>query len=78
VRESATQIIERLGLWTIRGDELSPYLDIAIDNLPQAVADLRAGNRAALNALVGHVMSCTNGRANGEEARQRIENRIYG
>ncbi|MFB6147523.1 MAG: Asp-tRNA(Asn)/Glu-tRNA(Gln) amidotransferase GatCAB subunit B, partial [Candidatus Nanohaloarchaea archaeon] len=47
-----------------------------LEENPDAVEDYRSGKESAINYLLGQVMQETNGKADGGEARQLIEEEI--
>ncbi|MCK5943034.1 MAG: Asp-tRNA(Asn)/Glu-tRNA(Gln) amidotransferase subunit GatB [Planctomycetes bacterium] len=64
---SPRQAIRDLGLGRIDDEaQLQPLVDDAIAALPKAVATFREGKEKALDALKGHVMKATRGRADHE------------
>ncbi len=73
-------IVERegLGALTAEDDGLGELVDRAIASDPAAAAQVRAGNAKALGPLVGFVMRETNGRADGQEVRRLILERLEG
>ena len=64
---SAQQAVVDLGLGRIADEvELQPLVDAAIAALPRAVETFLEGKAKALEALKGHVMKATRGRADHE------------
>lgn len=63
-KESASQVIERLGLKVESNDDvLLPIIREAIANNPKAVADIQAGKNKAIGAIIGSCMKATKGKA---------------
>ncbi len=62
---------EELGLVTDRAILLS-YAERAMAELPRAVADYRAGKRAAMHALQGKMMAMSGGRADPERCEELL------
>ncbi len=61
------EAIEQLGLGRIADEDLlRPLVAAAIQQMPRAVATYREGKQKALDALKGHVMKATRGRADHE------------
>ena len=71
----AREIVEGRGLGAITGG-LEELVDRAIASDPDAAAQVRAGNAKALGPLVGFVMRETKGRADGQEVRRLILDRL--
>jgi len=64
---SPQQAIADLGLGRIADEaQLAPLVEAAMQALPQAVTTFREGKEKALDALKGHVMKATRGRADHE------------
>jgi aspartyl-tRNA(Asn)/glutamyl-tRNA(Gln) amidotransferase subunit B len=53
--------------------EIRVWVDEAIENLPKAVSDYKAGNKNAVSALVGAVMKTSGGKADPSKAREILE-----
>lgn len=72
--EAPEGIVKRLGLEQISDETvLTSYLTAAIDANPNAVADYRAGKANALQAIMGHVMKATAGKADPVKLRSLLE-----
>ncbi|MFN3239913.1 MAG: Asp-tRNA(Asn)/Glu-tRNA(Gln) amidotransferase subunit GatB [Planctomycetota bacterium] len=75
----ARQAIVDLGLGRIADDaQLQPLVEAAMQALPQAVATFREGKEKALDALKGHVMKATRGRADHEVVDRLLRAAIGG
>ncbi len=75
--EAPAGIVKRLGLEQI-SDEivLREHLTVAITANPNAVADYRAGKASALQAIMGHVMKATAGKADPVKLRSLLESAL--
>lgn len=75
--EAPAGIVKRLGLEQI-SDEivLKKHLTAAIAANPNAVADYRAGKASALQAIMGHVMKATAGKADPVKLRSLLESAL--
>ena len=63
--KSPATIIKEKGLAQVSDSgAIEGFCDQAIAGNPKSVADFKAGNKAALNALVGQVMKLSKGKAN--------------
>jgi aspartyl-tRNA(Asn)/glutamyl-tRNA(Gln) amidotransferase subunit B len=63
--KSPSQIVKEKGLVQVSdAGALEVFVDQAVAANPKSVADYKAGNKAALNALVGQVMKLSKGKAN--------------
>ncbi len=72
-------IVQREGLGSISDDDrLREIVDRALAADPDAVEQVRAGNRKAIGPLVGYVMRETKGRADGGEVTKLIFERLNG
>ena len=72
--EAPDGVVRRLGLEQISDDGmLRGYLSAAIAANPNAVADYRAGKTSALQAIMGHVMKATAGKADPVKLRSLLE-----
>ena len=58
--------------------ELEAAIDAAIAADPDTVAEVRGGNKKAINALFGAVMRATGGKANPKEARELLTRKLEG
>ncbi|MGE3173103.1 MAG: Asp-tRNA(Asn)/Glu-tRNA(Gln) amidotransferase subunit GatB [Planctomycetota bacterium] len=69
--------VDRLGLRRIDDPtQLGPLADAAIAALPQAAAAVRQGTAKALDALKGHVMRATRGKADPQMLEQVLRQRL--
>lgn len=72
--EAPEGIVKRLGLEQISDEPvLKEHLTVAIAANPNAVADYRAGKASALQAIMGHVMKATAGKADPVKLRSLLE-----
>ncbi len=63
--KTADEIVEAKGLkQNSNSSELEAFCQAAIDANPKAVAEFKAGNEKAINALIGPVMKASKGKAN--------------
>jgi aspartyl-tRNA(Asn)/glutamyl-tRNA(Gln) amidotransferase subunit B len=69
-------IVESAGLGRTDDGELAGIVDRALVEQADAVEKVRAGNDAAIGAIVGAVMRETKGRADGGEVQRLIRERI--
>ena len=69
-------IVEREGLAQADSGELEGVVAAAIEANPDAVEQIRGGNRKAIGAIVGAVMRETQGRADGGEVNRLIMEKI--
>ncbi|MFB6099711.1 MAG: Asp-tRNA(Asn)/Glu-tRNA(Gln) amidotransferase GatCAB subunit B, partial [Candidatus Nanohalobium sp.] len=65
-------IVEEEDLLKAEEDEISEFVEEAIEENPDAVEDYRNGDEEAVNFLVGQVMSISQGKADPKEAREKI------
>ena len=56
--------------------ELEAAIDAAIAADPATVAEVRSGNKKAINALFGAVMKATGGKANPQKARELLTQKL--
>lgn len=71
------ETVKREGLAQIRDEALlMEYIERALADRPQAIADYRAGRRHAAKAIVGSVMSATGGRADPVLLSELVEKRM--
>ena len=56
--------------------EMTPIIEEAVENNPQAVADYHSGKEAAIKFLVGQVMKATKGRADPNLVAQLLQERL--
>jgi len=59
-------------------DAVAAIVDRVLAEHPRAVADYRAGKKAAFNALIGPVMRMTKGKANPQVVRRILQERLKG
>ncbi|MGZ4202057.1 MAG: Asp-tRNA(Asn)/Glu-tRNA(Gln) amidotransferase subunit GatB, partial [Thermoleophilaceae bacterium] len=69
-------IVEERGLAMTGGDELETIVARVIEADPAAVEQIKLGNQKAIGALMGAVMRESQGRADGQEVRRLIMERI--
>ena len=71
--------ITALGLSRIDSDAtLQPFVERAITDLPAAASDVRNGKRKALDALKGHVMRATKGKADPQALESLLLRALLG
>jgi aspartyl-tRNA(Asn)/glutamyl-tRNA(Gln) amidotransferase subunit B len=71
--------ITALGLSRIDSDAtLQPFVERAITDLPAAASDVRSGKRKALDALKGHVMRATKGKADPQALESLLLRSLLG
>ena len=74
---SPAQAIDDLGLGRIADEaQLQPLVEAALAALPQAAATFLEGKEKALDALKGHVMKATRGRADHEVVDRMLREAI--
>ena len=56
--------------------EIESFVSQAIEQLPQQVADFKAGKEKALNSLVGQVMKLTKGKANPTQVNEILKSKL--
>jgi aspartyl-tRNA(Asn)/glutamyl-tRNA(Gln) amidotransferase subunit B len=71
-------IVEREGLAQADSSELEGVVAAAVEANPDAVEQIRSGNRKAIGQIVGAVMRETQGRADGGEVNRLIMEKIGG
>ena len=69
-------VVEERGLGRAGEDELGAIVDRAMEDQPDAVEKVRAGEGKAIGAIVGAVMRETKGRADGGEVQRLIRERL--
>ncbi|MFB6110630.1 MAG: Asp-tRNA(Asn)/Glu-tRNA(Gln) amidotransferase subunit GatB [Halodesulfurarchaeum sp.] len=69
-------VVEREDLGKTDEDEVVAAVDAAIEENPEAVEDVLAGEEGAINFLVGQVMQETGGRADPADVHQLLEQRL--
>ncbi|MGZ4431740.1 MAG: Asp-tRNA(Asn)/Glu-tRNA(Gln) amidotransferase subunit GatB, partial [Gaiellales bacterium] len=73
------ELVRRHGLASIGDDsELTAMVDAAIEANPQFVEQFRAGKEGVINALVGHVMKQSRGRADARRVQELMRSRLAG
>ena len=76
--ESPSTIVEREGLASLGGDELSGVVDEIIAANPSEAERVRAGDNKVVGFLVGQVMRATRGNADGGRVRQLLAEKLNG
>ena len=76
--DSPTTVVEREGLASVGGDELSGVVDEVIAANPSEAERVRAGDNKVVGFLVGQVMRATRGNADGGRVRQLLAERLNG
>ncbi|MBV9454153.1 MAG: Asp-tRNA(Asn)/Glu-tRNA(Gln) amidotransferase subunit GatB [Rubrobacter sp.] len=71
-------IVEREGLASMGGDELSRMVDEVVAANPNEAERVRAGDKKVIGFLVGQVMKATRGNADGGRVRQFLLERLNG
>lgn len=56
--------------------ELSKWVDQAIVDVPQAVADFKSGKQAAIGSIIGKVMQLSKGKADAKQLRELIRKKL--
>lgn len=56
--------------------KLTPLVEQAINDMPQAVEDYKRGKKAAISALIGKVMQLSKGRADASLTKSLLEKRL--
>lgn len=75
--ESANALVEKLGLKQVNNDdELKGFVDQAIANFPQSVADYKSGKTSAIGFLVGQVMKASKGKANPQRVNEMLKEEL--
>ncbi len=71
------QVIEKLGLKQMNDSgALEKIVDAVLAANPKNVAEFRAGNARALNALVGQIMKGSQGKANPQQAGDLLKQKL--
>ncbi len=70
------EIIAEEGLEKAGGDALAAWVEEAVADNPDAVADYEQGDDEAINFLVGQVMQKSGGSADPKEAREALQERL--
>lgn len=66
------EIFEEKDLLKAEDDEISGFVEEAIEENPEAVEDFENGDEEAVNFLVGQVMNLSQGKADPKTAREKI------
>ncbi len=75
--DSANALVEKLGLKQVNNDdELKGFVDQAIANFPQSVADYKSGKTSAIGFLVGQVMKASKGKANPQRVNEMLKEEL--
>jgi aspartyl-tRNA(Asn)/glutamyl-tRNA(Gln) amidotransferase subunit B len=70
--DSPSAIVEREGLASVSGDELSGMVDEIVAANPDEAQRVRMGDKKVVGFLVGQVMRATRGSADGSRVRQLL------
>jgi aspartyl-tRNA(Asn)/glutamyl-tRNA(Gln) amidotransferase subunit B len=76
--ESPRAIVEREGLASVGGDELSAMVDEVIAANPDEAERVRDGDNKVVGFLVGQIMKSSRGKADGGRARQLLMEKLNG
>ncbi len=76
--ESPSAVVEREGLASVAGDELSGMVDEVITQNPNEAERVRSGDKKVIGFLVGQVMKATRGNADGGRVRQLLMEKLNG
>jgi aspartyl-tRNA(Asn)/glutamyl-tRNA(Gln) amidotransferase subunit B len=76
--DSPSVVVEREGLASLGGDELSGVVDEVIAANQSEAERVRAGDNKVVGFLVGQVMRATRGNADGGRVRQLLAERLNG
>src|SRR5829696_1869715 len=76
--DSPSAIVEREGLASVGGDELSGMVDEVIAQNPDEAERVRTGDKKVVGFLVGQVMRATRGNADGGRVRQLLVEKLNG
>src|SRR5919202_762370 len=76
--DSPTVIVEREGLASVSGEELSGMVDEVIAANPNEAGRVRAGDKKVIGFLVGQVMRASGGNADGGRVRQLLVEKLNG
>ena len=76
--ESPSVVVEREGLASMGGDELSGVVDEVIAANPSEAERVRDGDKKVVGFLVGQVMRATRGNADGGRVRQLLAEKLNG
>ena len=75
---SPSAIVEREGLASMGGDELSEMVEEIIAKNPNEAGRVQAGDKKVVGFLVGQVMRATRGNADGGQVRQLLLEKLNG
>jgi aspartyl-tRNA(Asn)/glutamyl-tRNA(Gln) amidotransferase subunit B len=70
--QNPENIVEEQDLLKSGDDEITEFVEEAIEENPDAVEDYNSGDEEAVNFLVGQVMSISQGKADPKTAREKI------
>jgi aspartyl-tRNA(Asn)/glutamyl-tRNA(Gln) amidotransferase subunit B len=76
--DSPSAVVEREGLASLGGDELSGIVDEVVAANPSEAERVRAGDQKVIGFLVGQVMRATRGNADGGRVRQLLAEKLDG
>ena len=76
--DSPSEVVEREGLASMGGDELSGVVDGVIAANPSEAERVKAGDNKVVGFLVGQVMKATRGNADGGRVRQLLLEKLNG
>jgi aspartyl-tRNA(Asn)/glutamyl-tRNA(Gln) amidotransferase subunit B len=76
--DSPSAIVEREGLASMGGDELSGMVEEVIAQNPNEAERVRTGDKKVIGFLVGQVMRATRGNADGGRVRQLLMEKLNG
>jgi aspartyl-tRNA(Asn)/glutamyl-tRNA(Gln) amidotransferase subunit B len=76
--DSPSAVVEREGLASLGGDELSGMVDEVIVANPGEADRVRTGDKKVVGFLVGQVMKATRGNADGGRVRQLLMEKLNG
>ena len=76
--DSPSEVVEREGLASMGGDELSGVVDGVIAANPSEAERVRDGDNKVVGFLVGQVMKATRGNADGGRVRQLLLEKLNG
>ena len=76
--ESPSAVVEREGLGSVAGDELSGIVDEVISANPDEAQRVRGGDKKVIGFLIGQVMRATRGSADGGRVRELLLEKLDG
>jgi len=76
--DSPSAVVEREGLASLGGDELSGVVEGVISANPDEAGRVRDGDKKVIGFLVGQVMKATRGNADGGRVRQLLMEKLDG